>query len=60
MSLPEAEMWSVCTLLLSVVERWGSRENREETIWRRAADLNLPLTKATLKEHLEQLSPSGP
>jgi len=47
----EKEMWAVSSLLLAVVDRWGDGD--DQTVWRKAAQLDLPLTKAAMKELLK-------
>lgn len=63
----EPELWSICTPLLEVYDSWGDGAaslTREDaltieggpSIWRRAAEKSLPLTKTAVRDWLEHRS----
>lgn len=59
----EQTIWQICEVLLTMYERWGGLSNlkglsgsevESSSIWRRAAEYNLPVTKSAVRQRLEK------
>jgi len=61
----EQTIWQICEVLLAMYERWGGLERLQKpdqangqegliSIWRRAAEASLPVTKSAVRHKLER------